>query len=178
MAIRRVRTQDIPAMLEIYRYFVEQTAVSFEYTLPRREVFGQRVAEHVAEYPWLVWEENGQVLGYAYAGRAFERAAYSWCAEISCYLDASVRGKGIGRALYERIEEILRKQGCRKVFAVVTSANEASVAFHKALGYRQTAVFPKVGFKLGAWYDVIWLEKQLCDYGAPEEFPRVWEEVR
>ncbi len=177
MAIRRVRTEDIPAMLEIYRYFVEETAVSFEYTLPDREAFEQRVVEHVAEYPWLVWEENGQVLGYAYAGRAFERAAYSWCAEISCYLDPSIRGKGIGRTLYECIEEMLRKQGCRKVFAVVTSANQASVVFHKAIGYKQTAVFPKVGFKLGAWYDVIWLEKQLCDYGTPEGFPQPWEEL-
>lgn len=178
MAIRKVRLEDVPEMLEIYRFFVEQTAVSFEYVLPTCEEFTERVRDHVAMYPWLIWEEEGKVLGYAYAGRAFERAAYSWCAEISCYLDESVRGKGIGRKLYAQIEEILLKQGCRKVFAVVTSANQASVAFHKAIGYEQAAVFSKVGLKFGKWYDVIWLEKQLCEDGLPEEFPQPWEEMQ
>lgn len=170
MAIRAAMASDIPAMLEIYRPFVEKTAVSFEYTLPTCAQFARRMEEH-GDFPWLVWEENNTVFGYAYAGRAFERAAYSWCAEISCYLDASARGRGIGRALYEVIEARLREQGYWKVFAVVTSANAASVAFHEALGYRKTAVFPAVGFKLGQWYDVIWLEKVLQAYGSPDAFP-------
>ena len=121
-----------------------------------------------------VYEENGAVLGYAYAGRAFERAAYAWNAEISCYLAESARRRGIGRQLYAQIEGILRNMGVRKVFAVVTSANAPSVAFHHALGYRDTARFSDVGFKHGAWYDVLWLEKQLCPLGAPEAFPTPW----
>ncbi len=177
MSIRRAVAADVPAMLEIYDDFVRNTAVSFEYITPTVEEFNHRLEEHIAVYPWLVWEEEGRVLGYAYAGRAFERAAYAWNAEISCYLDASVRGRGVGRQLYARIEDILRAQGVRKVFAVVTSANIASVRFHEALGYRQTAVYRQVGFKLGRWYDVIWLEKQLCELGEPEKFPIPWDKI-
>lgn len=177
MAIRAATSEDIPAMLSIYQYFVEQTAVSFEYVLPTHEAFLRRFEEHVAQYPWLVWDEEGRVLGYAYAGRAFERAAYSWNAEISCYLAPEARRRGIGSQLYKRIEDILKDQGCRKVFAVVTSANEASLAFHEALGYHQTAVYHDVGYKLGKWYDVIWLEKQLLPLGNPECFPLPWQEI-
>ncbi|MBQ3217148.1 MAG: N-acetyltransferase [Oscillospiraceae bacterium] len=174
MSIRKVTLKDVPAMLEIYRAFVENTAVSFEYETPTVEAFSRRVEEHLAFYPWLVWEEQGTVLGYAYAGRAFERAAYAWNAEISCYLAPEIRGKGIGRQLYGEIERILLSQGVRKVFAVVTSANAPSVAFHEALGYKKTAVFPAVGYKLGQWHDVIWLEKQLMPLGEPERFPQPW----
>ena len=175
MAIRTATAADIPSMIAIYEHFVKHTAVSFEYEVPTHAEFLRRFEEHIIMYPWLVWEENGEVLGYAYAGRAFERAAYSWNAEISCYLAEPVRGCGVGRAMYAEIERILTKQGCRKVFAVVTSANEASVRFHEALGYRQVAIYRDVGFKLGAWYDVIWLEKQLQDLGAPERFPKSWK---
>ncbi len=175
MSIREVREADIPAMLEIYAPFVKNTAVSFEYSIPSQEEFARRLHEHIAGYPWLVWEERGKVLGYAYAGRAFERAAYSWNAEISCYLAEEARGRGIGRQLYERIEGILRSQGIRKVFAVVTSANEPSIGFHEALGYQKVARFSQVGYKAGAWYDVIWLEKQLLPPGEPTEFPQPWK---
>lgn len=176
MAIRAATRADIPAMLAIYRPFVEQTAVSFEYVLPTCGEFARRMRAH-SDFPWLVWEEDGRVLGYIYAGRAFERAAYAWCAEISCYLHETVRGRGIGKMLYQTVEDILRRQGYRKVFAVVTSANAPSVAFHRALGYRQTALFPRVGFKAGQWYDVLWLEKALCADGAPECPPVPWTEV-
>ncbi len=171
--IREAMERDVPAMLDIYAYYVRHTAVSFEYEVPSVEEFTRRLREHKEMYPWFVWEEQGEVLGYAYAGRAFERAAYAWNAEISCYLKA--KGRGIGRKLYAEIEDILHRQGVRKVFAVVTSANEASIAFHKALGYRESVVYHDVGFKQGRWYDVIWLEKQLNPLGEPEKFPISWK---
>lgn len=174
MSIRRATEADVPAMLEIYDYFVSHTAVSFEYVTPSPEVFLQRWKEHTATYPWLVWEEEGRVLGYAYAGRAFERAAYAWNGEISCYLAEEIRGRGIGRRLYAEIEATLTRQGVRKLFAVVTSANEVSLAFHRALGYRECARFSQVGFKLGQWYDVIWMEKQLQPPGVPDTPPVSW----
>ena len=174
MPIRTAQPADVPAMLSIYDEFVRHTAVSFEYETPTPQEFLERLRAHIAVYPWLVYEENGAVLGYAYAGRAFERAAYAWNAEISCYLAPSARGRGVGRRLYAQIEEILRDMGVRKVFAVVTSANAPSVAFHRALGYRDAARFTDVGFKHGAWYDVLWLEKQLCPLGTPEAFPTPW----
>lgn len=174
MSIRAAEAADVPAMLAIYSRYVRETAVSFEYTVPSEQEFAKRLQEHIAFYPWLVWEEDGQVMGYAYAGRPFQRAAYSWNAEISCYLDERIHRKGVGRALYAEIEKILLRQGIRKVFAVITSANEGSLAFHKAMGYREAAVFQNVGFKLGAWYATTWMEKELCPSGSPEAFPKPW----
>lgn len=173
--IREAMAADVPGMLAIYEYYVKETAVSFEYEVPSVEEFTCRLQEHKAVYPWLVWEEKGEILGYAYAGRAFERAAYSWNAEISCYLKE--KGKGMGRKLYGIIEDILLRQGVRKVYAVVTSANAPSVAFHKAIGYTEVLTYKDVGYKLGQWYDVIWLEKQLCPLGNPEKFPVTWKDL-
>ena len=162
-------------MLAIYAPFVEHTAVSFEYDVPTEAEFARRLEEHQAAFPWLVCEENGRVMGYAYAGRAFERAAYGWNAEISCYLAPELRGRGVGRRLYARIEKILTRLGYYKLFAVVTSANAPSVAFHRALGFRDAACFRNVGYKQGGWYDVLWLEKTLCDRPEPQCLPQNYE---
>lgn len=175
MTIRDARRSDVPAMLAIYAPFVEHTAVSFEYDVPTEAEFARRLEEHQAAFPWLVCEENGRVMGYAYAGRAFERAAYGWNAEISCYLAPELRGRGVGRRLYARIEEILTRLGYYKLFAVVTSANGPSVAFHRALGFRDAACFRNVGYKQGGWYDVLWLEKTLCDRPEPQCLPQNYE---
>lgn len=175
MTIRDARRSDVPAMLAIYAPFVEHTAVSFEYDVPTEAEFARRLEEHQAAFPWLVCEENGRVMGYAYAGRAFERAAYGWNAEISCYLAPELRGRGGGRRLYARIEEILTRLGYYKLFAVVTSANAPSVAFHRALGFRDAACFRNVGYKQGGWYDVLWLEKTLCDRPEPQCLPQNYE---
>lgn len=175
MTIRDARRSDVPAMLAIYAPFVEHTAVSFEYDAPTEAEFARRLEEHQAAFPWLVCEENGRVMGYAYAGRAFERAAYGWNAEISCYLAPELRGRGVGRRLYARIEEILTRLGYYKLFAVVTSANAPSVAFHRALGFRDAACFRNVGYKQGGWYDVLWLEKTLCDRPEPQCLPQNYE---
>ena len=175
MTIRDARRSDVPAMLAIYAPFVEHTAVSFEYDVPTEAEFARRLEEHQAAFPWLVCEENGRVMGYAYAGRAFERAAYGWNAEISCYLAPELRGRGVGRRLYARIEEILTRLGYYKLFAVVTSANAPSVAFHHALGFRDAACFRNVGYKQGGWYDVLWLEKTLCDRSEPQCLPQNYE---
>lgn len=175
MTIRDARRSDVPAMLAIYAPFVEHTAVSFEYDVPTEAEFARRLEEHQAAFPWLVCEENGRVMGYAYAGRAFERAAYGWNAEISCYLAPELRGRGVGRRLYARIEEILTRLGYYKLFAVVTSANAPSVAFHRALGFRDAACFRNVGYKQGGWYDVLWLEKTLCARPEPPRLPQNYE---
>lgn len=100
MSIRPATAADLPEMREIYRPFVERTAVSFEYQVPTPEEFSLRFTQHIAQFPWLVWEEQGRVLGYAYAGAPWERAAYRWCAESSVYLAPEARGRGVGKALY------------------------------------------------------------------------------
>ena len=167
MAIRMATEKDLPRILEIYGPYVEHTACSFEYEVPTLEAFTQRFLNITKQFPWLVWEEAGVVLGYAYGSLPFERTAYQWSAEASIYLCPEARGKGIGRKLYAKLEELLKGQGYRKVYAIITTANEGSVAFHKAVGYRHTASMPAVGFKFGTWYGTVWMEKDLNTWDIP-----------
>lgn len=171
MSIRFATVQDLPAILEIYRPYIEHTAISFEYDVPSPDAFLQRFLTVTADCPWLVWEENGDIFGYAYAAPAFERKAYAWCADVSVYLKPEAHGKGIGRALYTKLEQLLDTQGYRILYALVTTANAPSVAFHKALGYRQVALFPNCGWKLGQWHGVIWLQKDIGPDTPPTAFP-------
>lgn len=173
MAIRPANLSDIPTMLEIYRPFVENTTVSFEYTVPTQAEFIQRFRAHRG-MPWLVWEENRQVLGYAYAGLPWSRAAYRWCAESSVYLAPQAQGRGIGRQLMTTLEEDLARLGYRRLYAVVTGENQASIAFHQALGFVPRAEFPQCGWKFGRWLSVVWLEKTLASGGCPQAFPQTW----
>lgn len=171
MPIRMATVADVPQILDIYAPYVQNTAISFEYAVPTPESFTARFLGITAQFPWLVWEEKGRVLGYAYGSAPFERAAFGWCAEASIYLHPDIRGKGIGKALYRVLEEILTLQGYCKVYSLVTSANEASVAFHQAVGYRLTARMPDCGYKLGQWHSLLWLEKDLLFRQNPEKFP-------
>ena len=171
MSIRRATVQDVPQILEIYGPYVKNTAISFEYTVPTLAEFTQRFLGITAQFPWLVWEENGKVLGYAYGSKPFERAAYQWCAEASIYLRPEARGKGIGKKLYAALEQLLQTQGYRKVYAIITTANEASVAFHRAAGYRHTATMPNCGYKFGTWYGTVWMEKDLNTWDTPPREP-------
>ncbi len=171
MSIRRATVQDVPRILEIYGPYVKNTAISFEYTVPTIEDFTRRFLDITAQFPWLVWEEDGVILGYAYGSRPFERAAYQWSAESSIYLCPEACGKGIGKSLYTALEQILQRQGYRKVYAIVTTDNENSVAFHRAMGYRHTATMPDCGYKFGKWYGTIWLEKDLNTWKNPPGEP-------
>ncbi len=176
--IRIATEADLPAMLEIYRPYVENTTYSFEYDVPCLKTFTRRFYDHIAQFPWLVWEEEGVVLGYAYAGAPWERAAYRWCAEVSIYLHPDIHGRGIGRRLYECLENLLRRQGYRMAYALITTENQGSVAFHEKLGYRFRTNFENCGYKHGKWLGVVWLEKQLQELGTPGEFPEKWTKIQ
>ena len=171
MAIRFATGEDLPQILAIYAPYVEETSISFEYTVPTMEAFTARFQNITAQYPWLVWEENGEVLGYAYGSAPFERAAFSWCAESSIYLRADQRGKGIGKKLQLALEALLQMQGYQLLYALVTTDNPASIAFHKALGFTHLAQFPGCGWKLGAWHGLVWLEKRLNSVKTVNNFP-------
>ncbi len=171
MSVRQATVQDLPRILGIYGPYVENTAISFEYTVPTLAEFTQRFLNITAWFPWLVWEEDGIILGYAYAGRPWERAAYQWDASASIYLCPEAKGKGIGKKLYEKLEELLQRQGYRKVYAVITTANEDSLAFHRAVGYRHTATMPDCGYKFGKWYGTVWMEKDLNTWDTPPHEP-------
>ena len=161
MAIRFAKRQDLPQILAIYGPYILETAASFEYSVPSQEEFTARFDDITARFPWLVWEEDGEILGYAYGSLPFERAAYQWCAESSVYLAPKAQGKGIGKRLYAALEEILSYQGYHKVYAIITSENEGSLAFHRAVGYTEVAQMPQCGFKFGRWYGITWMEKVL-----------------
>lgn len=174
MAVRSAVRADVPEMLKIYGPYVQNTAYSFEYAVPSEQEFAARFETYTAQCPWLVWEENGAILGYVYAHNAFERAAYAWAAEISAYLLPQARRRGIGTRLYQAAEDILRRQGYRVVYAVITSANSDSLRFHRALGYEKTAEFPDCGWKFGRWYGTVWMEKRLGETTAPDCPPVSW----
>lgn len=171
MSVRPANLQDLPRILKIYGYYVENTAISFEYAVPTLEEFTRRFLRITAQFPWLVWEEDGKVLGYAYGSLPFERTAYQWSAEASIYLCPEACGKGVGKKLYAALEELLQRQGYRKVYAIITTANEPSVAFHRAVGYRHTATMPDCGYKFGKWYGTIWMEKELNTWDNPPREP-------
>ena len=175
--IRIATEKDIPRMLAIYTPYVENTTYSFEYTPPTLEQFTQRFFKYTAQCPWLVWEENGQVVGYAYGSLPFERAAYAWCAEVSIYLAPEVHGKGIGRKLYSCVEEILWRQGYRIIYALITSENEGSLRFHEKVGYAYCAQFPGCGIKFGRSLGVLWMEKRGKAVELPTSAPVPWHAI-
>ena len=175
--IRFAREGDLQPMLEIYSYYVLHTTYSFEYTVPTMAEFTQRFLGITAQFPWLVWEENGSVVGYAYGSAPFDRAAYQWCAELSIYLRSDVHGRGIGRKLYACAEEILKKQGYRRVYVIITGENLDSMAFHRAVGYRTVAEFPDCGIKFGNVLGTVWMEKVLNSGELPTNAPASWRTI-
>ena len=165
---------DVPAILSIYAPYVRSTTITFEYDVPTQAQFLQRFREITADFPWLVWEEQGKILGYAYACHPFQRTAYSWCAEPSIYLTPEAQGRGIGRKLYMALEELLKIQGYRMLYALITGENGGSIAFHEKLGYTVAGKLQTAGYKMGRWCSVFWLEKQLQIVENPMEFPTKW----
>ena len=161
---------DAGALLAIYAQYIE-TGVTFETRLPTEDEFAERIRSTLTEFPYLVCEDAGQPVGYAYAHRKFERAAYRWVAELSVYLARDVRGQGIGAQLYERLYAFLRMQNYPLAFAVVTTPNPGSERFHDKLGFLRRAEMPDVGYKNGRWYGTIWFEKRLLPRSEEPEEP-------
>ena len=168
----RIATQkDIPAILAIYAPYIEHSTATFEYDVPCLRSFTQRFLDITAQFPWLIWEADGQILGYAYASAPYERAAFSWCAEPSVYLRPDARGKGIAAKLYAGLEAILKAQGYQVLYALITDENAGSIRFHEKLGYVHKVHFPACGFKFGRWLGLIWMEKRLFSVTIPNSFP-------
>jgi len=176
--IRVAEERDLGAMLEIYRPYVENTTVSFEYTVPTEGEFLERFRETTAQFTWIVWEADGEILGYAYASRPFQRQAYWWCAEPSIYVMSAAQGHGIGKKLYTALEELLKLQGYLVLYAWVTGENTGSVRFHERLGYKISMELEKCGYKLGRWCGLVWMEKRLNYVENPMDFPTSWGSIR
>lgn len=172
--IRPATEADVPAILEIYAPYVRHSTATFEYDVPCTRDFMQRFFTITAQFPWLVWEEEGQLLGYAYASAPFERAAYRWCAEPTVYLRPEARGRDIALQLYTVLEAILQRQGYQVLYALVTSENANSLRFHRKMGYTVCTTLEHCGFKHGRWLGLSWMEKRLCVVKTPSAFPCSW----
>lgn len=163
MTLRFAAPEDVSALLSIYERYIS-TPITFEYTLPSLEEFARRVASVQTFYPYLVAEENGELLGYAYAHRIAERAAYRWGAELSIYLRPDAVRRGLGKQLYQSLIALLRLQGVRTVYGLVASPNPASEGLHRSLGFHRMGVQRNAGYKNGRWVDLIWFEQSVAPY--------------
>jgi phosphinothricin acetyltransferase len=161
LVVRVAREGDAPALLAIYRPFVEQTAVSFETVAPSLDDFAARLAKALSGWQWLVAERDGRCIGYSYGSSHRERAAYRWSAEVSAYVHPDHQRRGIGRTLYLKLFDDLADKGYCNAYAGITLPNDASVALHRGVGFEPIGVFKAVGRKFGRWHDVGWFQRAL-----------------
>ena len=169
--IREASEEDAGRLLEIYAYYVEKTAITFEYDVPSPEEFRERIRRIRQRYPYLVIEKDGVIEGYAYAGVFKDRAAYDRSCEMTIYLDRGARGRGLGRELYEALEQELKARGFLNLYACIGYPDAPdeyldynSAQFHEHLGYRTVGTFHQCGCKFGRWYSMIWMEKMIGEH--------------
>lgn len=166
---------DTKEILEIYSEYIRNTTVTFEYVVPSEADFAGRIREILEKYPYLVYEEEGKIIGYAYAHQFMVRAASQWGAELSVYLAPQAQKRGMGKAFYQALEELLFLQNVEKLYGCIEASNEASRRLHESMGYEKTALFPRCAFKKGKWLSLLWLEKTLIEREEPLPFLTVWQ---
>lgn len=166
--IRQASPDDAQAIRDIYRPFVEESAISFEAQVPGVNEISKRIETSLRNWGWLVAEVDGQVAGYAYGSSHRARAAYNWSVETSAYLHPEFHRQGIASKLYNELFKVLEQRKFGSAFAGITVPNDASIGFHKAMGFESIGVFPKVGRKFGNWYDVAWMCRTICNEVDPD----------
>ena len=170
--IRLANAADAAGVLAIYDPIVRETAISFELVTPTVSEMHSRIETTLPALPWLVAEAGQGIVGYAYASRHNERAAYQWAVNVSIYVSADARGRGVARTLYRTLLGVLADLSHRTVLAGITLPNAASVALHEAMGFTPVGVYRNVGYKLGAWHDVGWWQLALGEYVSEPLEPR------
>lgn len=175
LTLRIAREDDAPALLAIYAPYVTHTAITFEYDVPTIEEFASRIVHTLARFPYLVAQKDGEIVGYAYASPLKSRAAYTWAVETSIYVRGDQKRGGVGRALYDALEAILRLQGVTNLNACIATPQAEdeyltldSVAFHERLGYRLIGEFRQCGYKFKRWYNMVWMEKLIAPHLAEQ----------
>lgn len=183
MRIRVATIEDAAALVEIYRYYIEKTAITFEYDVPSIEEFERRIQTTLEKFPYYVVEEEGEVLGYAYSGPFASRKAFSWSAEISIYLKQGQQKKGYGKKLYQLMEAKLKELGYQNVYACIATPEvedeyltNNSVQYHEYMGYRLVGEFKRCGYKFDRWYHIVWMEKWIGKHESPIEEPKSFSE--
>lgn len=166
MTIRTATTADAEAILGIYAPYIEKTAITYEYDVPSVDEFRSRIVNTMAKYPYIVAEENGKIVGYAYASTFKGRRAYDCSVETSIYVDMDLHGKGIGRALYDVLEQKLKAMGITNMYACIAYTEvedeyltNDSVRFHERLGFRLCGTFTDCAVKYDRKYSMVWMEK-------------------
>ena len=169
--VRTATVKDAEAILDIYTPYVLTTAITFEYEVPTIEAFRDRIRNVLKRYPYLVAETSGEIVGYAYAGAFKGRAAYDWAVETSIYVNRTQKRMGIGKKLYDKLEEALKKQGILNMEACIgypetddEHLTKDSVRFHEKLGYRMVGEFYQCGYKFNRWYNMVWMEKLIGEH--------------
>lgn len=176
--LRLAATEDGADIAEIYRPIVVSTPISFEVEPPDKQETERRIQKTLLAYPWLVYENQGRVIGYAYASQHRERAAYRWSVDTSVYVHSDFRRCGIGRGLYVSLFRILAAQSYFNAYAGITLPNPSSVALHESVGFQAVGVYRKVGYKLGVWHDVGWWELALKPPVAVPQAPMTLAQVQ
>ena len=183
--LRTARPSDAERLVEIYAPYVTDTAITFEYEVPSVEEFRGRIEKTLEKYPYIVAEQNGRILGYAYASAFARRAAYNWSVELSIYLDMEIRRQGIGGRLYKAMEEILKEMHILNMNACISwpkaedeYLTKNSVQFHEHMGFRLAGEFHDSGYKFGRWYNVVWMEKMIGDHPENPKPVRIFPEIR
>ena len=165
--IRDAIPADARDILDIYAPYIIDTVISFETEVPTIVEFTSRMESILKNYPYLVCEAGNRIVGYAYGSKHRERAAYKYSADISVYVAPEYQQRGVGKMLYTKLFELLQEQGIYTVYAGITLPNDKSIGLHKAFGFIDVGVYRNVGYKLGKWCDVLWMEKPLRDYNNP-----------
>lgn len=164
MNIRNVTLEDAESVLTIYAPYITDTVITFETEVPTIKDFTERIECIKKDYPYLVYELDGKVVGYAYASKHGLRAAYKYSVDVSIYVSKDHHGQGIGRALYTRLFELLEKGKFYTAYAGITLPNKKSVELHQLFGFHEVGIYHNVGYKQNKWLDVIYLEKQIKEY--------------
>jgi len=169
--VRDASAADAGACAAIYAPYVTDSAVTFEIDPPGPEEMASRIAQAQSTHAWLVAEDEGRVVGYAYGGPMKPRAAYRWSCEVSVYLEPGRRRTGAGRALYEALFTRLTERGYRTAVAGMTLPNPASEGLHKSLGFEPIGTYRNIGWKLDNWHDVAWVQRPLAVLPDPPQEP-------
>jgi len=162
--IRLARPDDAAGILAIYAPYVTNTSITFEAEVPTLAAFQARITDYLTHWPWIVYEVDGVIAGYAYGSKYRERIGYQWSVECSVYIHDDFHRRGLARALYSVLFDILRAQGFFNVYAVINLPNDSSVRLHESCGFHWFANYDHVGYKLGRWKTVGWWHLKLQEY--------------
>ena len=182
--IRPATEADAAEILNIYAPYITDTAITFEYDVPTLEEFTGRIRHTLEKYPYLVAVRDSEIIGYAYAGAFYGRAAYDWSAETTIYVKKGCWHSGVGKLLYQALETALKAQNIINLYACIGYPEEDdeyltknSKQFHEHLGYRLIGEFRKCGYKFGRWYHMVWMEKMIGEHPEKPEQVKTFSEI-